>query len=307
MEVKPLFDRLKRSASPSPLDPRPNKLLRHEPGLITGRMDSEPPKTFHRIQNSPEEIVVRLPGFPSKRCASSSPANPRPAKRSRYTGAVFAVKVGSNASETFHVHERLLKDNCEFFTKVTWIRQPGYKTNEFLLPDDEPDVFRAYMDWLYEDIVHLRNKHIGEMTQADHVAEWAILSKLYVLAVKLQDHRFCDATMEAMIAKMEEKDQDDKKWWPSNQTIVTLYNGTSRGSPVRDLLLEAYTHGPKGASELISEDDEANHVTFLADLARILLKRSQVDIWDTHFSSQKERFLHRGRPDYLARGGRSWQ
>lgn len=203
--------------------------------------------------------------------------------------------MGGVSFERFYVHDALLKQNSKFLAALVDNTQKQlFLTTEISLQEAEPAAFSLYMSWLYDRTFPIRSKEISEMDYADHAAEWTALSSFYAIAVKLEDLDCCDAIMEAMVEKIEEKDGQGRLWYPADHNIMTLYDGTVKGSPVRDFLLDAYLHAPGTTASLISHDDELNHVGFLADLTRALLSQHSTNAPGNHLSSQKQSILYGG-------------
>lgn len=166
------------------------------------------------------------------------------------------------------------------------------KSKEVLLPEDEADAFATYIDWLYTKEVCVDSGCPFESKQEYHSKQWSSLSKLYVLAEKIQDDYCCDATMQHMIKKVDATNTDGQAWYPTGETVARLYNGTLPGAPIRRFLVE--THKAKGNPQWIREGSEHNHVEFLTDLARTLLEERKVDKSDNYFSSRQQKFLKKG-------------
>ncbi|KAK4495738.1 hypothetical protein PRZ48_013006 [Zasmidium cellare] len=273
--------------------------IKQEDGTFPAiKQESGAPRAIKQEDGAPlARLAMHNASTFGKRRATSPPAGPRASQRAKLSNSMIAFKVGANPPETVHIHETLLPSNSKIFSSTLGgePQEGGWK--EIALVDEEAETFRLYKDWLYMETVCVRVTSITDMTWGDHSVEWTKLAKLYVLSLKFEDHKCCNAVMEAMIHKLEETDPQGRRWWPSDQNIAILYNGTSPGSPVRDLLLDAYLHFPAGADTLISLDDGLNHPAFLADLARALLKNREVECADDHFSSQGRRFFIGGRDE----------
>lgn len=245
------------------------------------------------FDTSKELLKAALHGssISGKKRAAAPSSDSRPTQRTRLAGDIIAIRVSTNAPETVYIHYALLPRAAKILLESIRTESPYSSCKELALPEEEASTVRQWKDWLYMEAVCVRTKSISDMTCEDHAAEWTSLAKLYVLGANLEDHNCCNAVMEAMVEKIEEKDPQNRSWWPADHIVNILYNGTEQGSPARDFLVEAYLSYPNGPDNLISEDSGKNHVGFLTDLTRVLLKEREVEYPEDHFSSQKRRFF----------------
>ncbi|KAI5360828.1 Putative BTB/POZ domain-containing protein [Septoria linicola] len=193
-------------------------------------------------------------------------------KRRRFTSAVITVMAGKgNDIDVFQVHEDLLHKS-DFFRVALNGRWKEGQERKIELPEDDPDVAAAYIEWLYSNVVQLNIEgHAPEPGDEQYR-----LAKLYVFAEKIQDRSFPNAVMAAWIAMIDTPDPDDgQHMYPSDECVETIYRGTTSGSPARRFLVYLYsnsTHGQKdwleGSHQCLSETPE-----FLWDLALAKLPR----------------------------------
>ncbi|KAK4495739.1 hypothetical protein PRZ48_013007 [Zasmidium cellare] len=214
-----------------------------------------------------------------------------------YSSAIVTITVGAEPGAKFYIHQSILEANSPFFKAALNKRWSEGKSLEVSLPEDETAVFATYIDWLYQKVICAGFKakpgtETRDMTEDEHAEEFALLSKLYILAEKIQDDECCDAAMERMIEKSETKDSDGNCWYPTGHTVTRLYNSTLPGAPVRKFLVEV--HRAEATSQWIIENSEDNHVEFLTDLVTALLDDRQPDTFLDHYSSRKKQFLKKG-------------
>ncbi|KAF2868938.1 hypothetical protein BDV95DRAFT_577969 [Massariosphaeria phaeospora] len=109
-----------------------------------------------------------------------------------------------NEGVEFCVHENLICTRSAFFRKAmngTW-KESEEKYVE--LPEDEPDIFRLYVELLYS----------ARLTTKTLAYEVISLCKLYVLAEKLQDSLSKNLIIDALVATTRELGSDGKHSYP---------------------------------------------------------------------------------------------
>ncbi|KAK5729613.1 hypothetical protein LTR17_011800 [Elasticomyces elasticus] len=136
-----------------------------------------------------------------------------------------------------------------------------------------------------EDLLIVSGNQAGdESSDADdsHTSadtEYTLLAQLYCFGVRMQDHRFQNAVVDAIIANVEDTHRGKLngrkasfKHYPSIQVVNLIYEGTPSGSPARRLMVNIYgSHCEPGWLE-----DNVN-TEFSLNLARRLceLRKSQ--------------------------------
>jgi hypothetical protein len=65
------------------------------------------------------------------------------------------------------------------------------------LPEDDPEVFSVYQEWLYDGLIHTGSQTLFPATDDEYEA----LVKAYILGEKLMDQDFKDATIDATLDK----------------------------------------------------------------------------------------------------------
>ncbi|KAH7095302.1 hypothetical protein FB567DRAFT_543641 [Paraphoma chrysanthemicola] len=154
-----------------------------------------------------------------------------------------------------HVHEALLTARSKFFASAM---RKGWKEAEekiVKLPDDEHDVFELYASLVYTGTVPAFDEQLervipgyAEETICNHPqvcgSKYESLVKLYVLAEKLQDTQAKNATVDALITKVQHESQvvntDEGPCMPSISSIRTMYEATSHHCPGRQVLIDCF-------------------------------------------------------------------
>ena len=183
---------------------------------------------------------------------------------------MLKVRVGSGLNTaSFFVHSTLLTSRSDFFKHAT--NQDSKESEEIVvaLPDDDPDTFRRYLNLVY-----------AHQLVTKETMQWLKLCRLYVLAEKLQDVTSKNQVIDVMCVFFNEITcqyalrQKIHRTLPAEAT-AELYDGTTRTSKARKLLVDLYTEfGPeswlKGNREPLPQD-------FIKELAfRLLQKRGPV-------------------------------
>jgi len=156
----------------------------------------------------------------------SSAAN----RHCRFKGDVIVFIVGTDAPERFVVHESLIKPRSEFVRLALRGNWQEAQERAIPLPDDDPDVFSVYQQWLYVGLIHTRGN--DALSQTDD--EYRTLVKAYILGEKIMDHNFKDSIADAIVEKLRCMRRFD--------TGLTnlVFDNTPSTSPLRRLWLDAY-------------------------------------------------------------------
>ncbi|KAF2660686.1 hypothetical protein K491DRAFT_571812, partial [Lophiostoma macrostomum CBS 122681] len=111
-------------------------------------------------------------------------------------GETIEIKIGKgDASETFHVHKTLVCTASKFFANAT---KPGWQNNETGKPkpidlsDEEPAIFKVFVQWLYGRTIAISLLQLGVSIG---------LARAYVLGEMLIAEAFQDDVLKAMIAR----------------------------------------------------------------------------------------------------------
>jgi hypothetical protein len=159
--------------------------------------------------------------------------------------------------------------SSDFFKRAmsnNW-KEAAERTIRF--PDDDPDIFRLYIHWLYSRTLPCRNDEPGRAGNAEYV----LLAKAYVLGDKLQDGRFQDTAIDAIIQKASSPAKDGQQWLPVGSAVGWIYDNTLPSSEARRLLVDLYVcHGSGDWLTLWAKPADLPK-DFLLDLAAALLDR----------------------------------
>jgi len=171
---------------------------------------------------------------------------------SSYSEVVQVVVGRGLQAVTFHVHKDLLSTSSPFFKAALrehWIEG---KMCKIQMPEDKPDDFKYYLDFLYlKALNHPLPQQISSLQEL-----LDDLCKTYVLGDKLQDDEFCDMIMRAiLLVQINGGLAADKKTIQSplfsRSVIRWIWINTAENSPLRKLVLservdEHFCNVPKG-------------------------------------------------------------
>ncbi|KAF2177423.1 hypothetical protein K469DRAFT_677454 [Zopfia rhizophila CBS 207.26] len=187
--------------------------------------------------------------------------------RLKLDGKMIEVVVGSEEDkESFHVHEALICDRSEFFRnamKPEWAStRPAPRVIE--LPDDDMAAFDLYVQWLYSKKLPI----IPDEKGSSPYDEYQTLAHAYVLGEELMDIDFKNAVMDSYVLYARGSSQT-KRYYPTNEDIRILYEGTRESSPIRQFLVDIWTY--RGKHEWVKSDPDLPK-DFLMDVTTALLK-----------------------------------
>ncbi|KAF2501392.1 hypothetical protein BU16DRAFT_555880 [Lophium mytilinum] len=112
-------------------------------------------------------------------------------------------------------------------------------SREIKLPEDDPDTFRCYTQWVYCKTIPVQSDNTSG---PDIAARYMKFVKAYILGDKLLDDAFKNAVLRGMIATSQILASDSEcRIFPSSNVIWTLYEGTLEGSRARLLFVDFYT------------------------------------------------------------------
>lgn len=192
------------------------------------------------------------------------------AKYCSLEGKSIEVVVGSDPLTTFSIHEGLIRGSSDFFDKAmggTWKEAADRVIN---LPDDDPDVFRIYLHWLYRGSIPcgwLKPETVSDV----HYIHFA---KAYVLGDKLQDEDFCDADIDAIIQMASVRGKDGRNFFPGRDAVRHLYDNTLPSSRGRRFLVALYLHHAEKDWFGDDKDRKVFGIEFLCDLAVAFLDKT---------------------------------
>ena len=129
------------------------------------------------------------------------------------------------------------------------------------LPHDGSEVVELYVHWTYTNRILSRSSATGG---GGH--EMILLVDAFVFGEKVQDDRFKDTVIDAIISCAATHDRDEWKRYPLPIEVNRAYYGTPTGSPLRRLIIDLWAvNGHDGWSK------EGLNADFQADLIHELL------------------------------------
>ncbi|THY91990.1 hypothetical protein D6C95_06213 [Aureobasidium pullulans] len=177
------------------------------------------------------------------------------------TGVRVAPQQKTN--QQFHVHINVLSHCSPYFQaaskKEWWIIQDG---QTFMSLEDDPSAFAIYVEWVYAG-------RIWRKTQPHDFqdAEFLGLVRAWILGDKFLDHRFKNAVVDCLIAKIAEEGRLDLT------LPQAVYDNTLQNAPLRRLLVDLYVwHGHKDWV-VYSSTTDCKPAAFLSDLSTALFER----------------------------------
>ena len=152
------------------------------------------------------------------------------------------VRVANDKS--FQVHGSLLQGAKFFQNPPTEERESKQnRDTSFRLETVLPAVFEMYVQWLY-------TRKFATQSLVEKKLYGAYVDA-YVLGDKIDDDEYRDAAMDKIIARWE-----DKGRIPSRTVTRVAFQNTTRGSPLRLIMMDIYVHGRK--TEGAMKQDYAN-------------------------------------------------
>ncbi|KAF2122121.1 hypothetical protein BDV96DRAFT_461964, partial [Lophiotrema nucula] len=162
------------------------------------------------------------------------------------------VIVGAGeAQKEFVAYGPIISARSEFFRRALNGKWEEAETRVVKLPEDDPETFRLWLNFVYTNNLATNGedgKAYEEMSieeaMAVRGAEYIRLSKLYVLAEKLQDCAVKNAVLTAIWDLSEEGRTcgSDGKWViPWTQEIGILYEGTPQNDSIRRLVVDLWS------------------------------------------------------------------
>lgn len=181
-----------------------------------------------------------------------------PAKPNVYGSCIVTLRVGTEVTRDFIVHEQLLIANSAFMAASM---KAGWKENNeklIPLPEDQPDIFEIYQIWLYERVIRLPSLPKA----ATDAFELGLLVDTYIFGNKMLDLLFTDAIFDCIIEHIRTKGIFDIN------LIGKVYTQTLPDSPLRRLLRDLYACA--GTREWLDQlpADLGVQVEFMKDLLK---------------------------------------
>lgn len=181
----------------------------------------------------------------------------------------ITVAVGQDELKvSFKVHEHAICDRSEFFRnsmKPEWSSMRA-DPRVIELPEDDPDAFSLYRTWVYSGklaILPDKDCDLNSTTERYHTLAYA-----YVLGERLLDTDFKNAIADAYVLYARGI-PPSRRYYPSNEEIRIIYEGTREESPIRQLLVDIWYC--RGKAEWLEKDADLPR-EFLTNVVRELLR-----------------------------------
>ncbi|KAF1946600.1 hypothetical protein EJ02DRAFT_430537 [Clathrospora elynae] len=182
------------------------------------------------------------------------------------------IVVGEDeVSKPFFVHEELITTRSRFFQKalrkygrdedIQWLEG---KERVVKLPDDDAEIFAAYVQLLYQDRLPcykpITATEAGSaLKQAVHRTsheEYDLLARLYVFCEKIQDVTAKGLLISAFVQASRKLREDGCKYYPAADQIKYVFEGTPDSDPLRQLFVDYYVYrGHSGWTENSRPED----------------------------------------------------
>lgn len=145
------------------------------------------------------------------------------------------------------------------------------------LPETDPDIFRVWLNWnkSHRIISPMSDMKSTNDDGFDQEVEYVHLIKAYILGVFLDDIKFKDAILDAMLAKSKTMMNDGCAYYPFSQSVNFVYKNTSRGSLLRQMVLDMYAEEGHSIWLEYTEEHYPYDSEFMADLALGLMRKRE--------------------------------
>ncbi|SMY22710.1 unnamed protein product [Zymoseptoria tritici ST99CH_1A5] len=189
---------------------------------------------------------------------------------SKFKGPLITIKAGADADkyETFTVHETLIKDGHDFFRAALDKKWKEGQLREIDLPDDQPEVIGAFVEWLYTQNIAVTPT--CQMKREESHEQHVRLAHMYVFGEKIQNTAFRNAVISAILEALDGT-KGAGAYNPVTNAVKIIYDGTLPGSTARKLM--AYLHVEGGAADWFGKDAKEHHPDFLFDVVQALMKK----------------------------------
>ncbi|KAI4201797.1 MAG: hypothetical protein LQ350_002997 [Teloschistes chrysophthalmus] len=168
----------------------------------------------------------------------------RPPTKDLQKSSIVTIVVGIEPHQQEHkIHTELLCFYSPFFKKAVNSDFAEGKTGVVKLPDDEPEVFEIFQNWLYRDHLELTSVEASKMT---------LLLGLWVFGDKIQAPGFQNAAIEALRDRTVGSPRIFRL-----KDILFAYNNTPSASALREFIVDLYVwEGAIGESieKFLNED-----------------------------------------------------
>ena len=183
-----------------------------------------------------------------------------------FTSPMIEILVGKEPSaRKFTVHKPLVTATSEFFKRAVKEEWSETGIEPITMPEDDVSIFNLYVNMTYSGGV------VATKTSASpDPDEWTRLTRLYVLAERLQDVWAKNRVVNAMHGYLNDVIARSMPF-RGFDSIVELYEGTPAGSPARKLVADFYAH--KSDKETMIAGRDVLPTDFVFDVACLLMTK----------------------------------
>jgi hypothetical protein len=171
---------------------------------------------------------------------------------------VIVFLVGTEVPRRFTIHEGLIRTRSDFVQLALRGEWKEARERTIPLPEDDPDVFSVYQQFLYGGLIYTSYKNAPSRPDD----EYKVLVKAYILGEKIMDQEFKDSIVDAIIEKLRTLRRFD------TQLTDLVSDNTPFASPLRRLWMDAYYHF--GSSEWLDSSLAGSPINaeFMAEFSR---------------------------------------
>lgn len=141
------------------------------------------------------------------------------------SGGIASLNVGTPGTP-FDVHLELLCDSSPHFNSLFNDRFATVPPATVRLPDDDPDTFTEFLNWVYYGTIFQNQLH----------PPWIELFRLWVLADKFE----VPELQNLVVTRCKKKLDYQKNGVLATNTINYVYNNTVPGSPLRQMTVDTF-------------------------------------------------------------------
>lgn len=138
----------------------------------------------------------------------------------------------------FVAHKSVLSKSSQRFRASLsglWVEND---TNEIHLPEEDPELFVCYVDFLYRKTVHVVQSNV----YAELDEELFRTVRLHAMALRLMDDKYETHLINAIIALINPEDNAMIVCLPSSQSVNHVWTEEPETSKVRQLFVDAWAH-----------------------------------------------------------------
>jgi hypothetical protein len=174
---------------------------------------------------------------------------------------------------TFRVHEAIIRQSTFFVNALKPEWTSAREGRPIDLKDEDPDIFAAYVQWLYTH----------QLDSTFSTIKW---SKMYALGGKFMDLEFQDVVLDLLICQC-----DKYAKYPGQKQVSIIYEGTTTGSPARRLLVDQFSW-VGGESWVKGQNLASKHPPeFINDLLEALMVNKKKLIGDRPWVADKTAYF----------------